>query len=73
VTEADRLAVESGLLGYASGEWLTDFVALADNATLPSTPPHTSGVEVVWSYTAGEPCPADGQHDRGIRHHSSDA
>lgn len=57
VTEADRLATEAGLFGYG-GDWSgSNFVVYSDNSALPASPPSTEGVEVVWSYTAGDPCP----------------
>jgi Flp pilus assembly protein TadG len=58
VTEADLIAQQSRLLGYAAGDWGTGtFTAYADNLPLPAVPPNTEGVEVVWSYQNGEPCP----------------
>jgi Flp pilus assembly protein TadG len=58
VTQADSIALQSHLLGYAAGEWnATNFTAYADNTPLPATPPYNQGVEVVWSYDAGQPCP----------------
>ncbi len=58
LTEADALARESRLMGYTGGDWgAGTFTAYADNAALPATPPSTEGVEVVWSYLNGEPCP----------------
>jgi Flp pilus assembly protein TadG len=58
MTQADLIAVQSHLLGYTGGDWnVTNFVAQPDNNPLPTSPPHTQGVEVVWSYDTGEPCP----------------
>lgn len=58
VTEADRLATEAGLFGYGPDDWSgSNFVVYSDNSALPASPPSTEGVEVVWSYTAGDPCP----------------
>jgi TadE-like protein len=65
VTEADAIGRESRLMGYTPGEWnSTNFTAYADNSTfppnntsLPPSPPNTEGVEVVWTYAAGQPCP----------------
>jgi Flp pilus assembly protein TadG len=58
VTEADAIAQQSRLMGYTAGDWKTaNFVAYADNATMPASPASVEGVEVVWSYAAGQPCP----------------
>jgi hypothetical protein len=58
VTQADAIAQQSHMLGYIAGDWdSANFIAYADNAPMPTTLPHTQGVEVVWSYTVGEPCP----------------
>ncbi len=58
LTEADALAQQSRLMGYVGGDWSAGtFTAYADNTALPATPPSTEGVEVVWSYLNGEPCP----------------
>jgi hypothetical protein len=58
VTEADALAQQSGLLGYAPGNWNSSNLVryLPDGSALPPTPPNTEGVEVVWS-PAGVNCP----------------
>jgi Flp pilus assembly protein TadG len=58
VAQADLIALQSHLIGYADDDWrAANFVAYADNTTLPASPPNTQGVEVVWSYAVGEPCP----------------
>jgi len=58
VTEADAIAQQSRLFDYAAGEWNgATFVAYADNTPLPAAPPNSEGVEVVWSYQTGQPCP----------------
>jgi Flp pilus assembly protein TadG len=58
VTQADAIAQQSRLMGYTVGAWKSaNFVAYADNAAMPASPPSTEGVEVVWSYAAGQPCP----------------
>ena len=60
VTEADRLATQAELFGYGPGDWgptPSTFMAYADNTALPASSPFTEGVEVVWSYGVGEPCP----------------
>jgi hypothetical protein len=58
LTEADAIAQESRLMGYSGGDWNAgSFTVYADNTALPATPPSTEGVEVVWSYVNGEPCP----------------
>ena len=58
LTEADALAQQSRLMGYAAGDWnAASFTAYPNNTALPATPPGTEGVEVVWSYAAGQPCP----------------
>jgi Flp pilus assembly protein TadG len=59
LTQADATAVDSGLIGYASGTWTTaNFTAYADNTALPASPPNGEGIEVVWSYTpSAGPCP----------------
>ena len=58
LTEADALAQQSRLMGYVGGDWSAGtFTTYADNTALPATPPNTEGVEVVWSYLNGEPCP----------------
>jgi hypothetical protein len=58
VTEADAIAQQSRLMGYSAGAWNTgSFTAYPDNSALPANPPSTEGVEVVWSYVTGEPCP----------------
>jgi Flp pilus assembly protein TadG len=59
VTQADLIARQSHLLGYSDdNDWdSTNFVPYLDNDPLPATPPNTQGVEVVWSYDVGEPCP----------------
>lgn len=58
LTQADAFAKQSRLMGYTRGDWNTgNFTAYADNAALPAAPPTSEGVEVVWSYVNGEPCP----------------
>ena len=58
LTEADAIAQQSRLMGYAAGDWNAGtFTTYADNSALPATPPSTEGVEVVWSYVNGQPCP----------------
>ena len=58
LTEADAIARQSRLMGYSAGDWNAGtFTAYPDNTALPATPPSTEGVEVVWSYASGEPCP----------------
>ena len=63
VTEADLIAQQSRLMGYAGGDWTaspTNFVAYPDNDPLPAAPPvgfAGEGVEVVWSYDAPDTCP----------------
>ncbi|MEX0626505.1 MAG: TadE/TadG family type IV pilus assembly protein [Chloroflexota bacterium] len=58
VTEADAIAQQSRLMGYAAGDWnALTFTAYADNEPMPATPPNSEWVEVVWSYQNGEPCP----------------
>jgi len=58
LTEADAIAQQSRLMGYSAGAWNAGtFTAYPDNSALPATPPSTEGVEVVWSYVTGEPCP----------------
>jgi Flp pilus assembly protein TadG len=58
LTEADAIAQESRLMGYSAGDWNPGtFTAYPDNSALPTTPPSTEGVEVVWSYENGQPCP----------------
>lgn len=58
VTQADAIAQQSHLLGYATGDFRpANFVAYADNSSMPASPPKTEGVEVVWSYDVLEPCP----------------
>ncbi len=58
LTEADAIAQQSRLMGYSAGDWNAGtFTTYADNAALPATPPSTEGVEVVWSYGNGQPCP----------------
>lgn len=60
VTEADRLAVDSGLFGYAAGDWGPgNFMTYPDNAGLPPDPPAAEGVEVVWSISTGSCPPID--------------
>lgn len=59
VTQADAIAQQSHLMGYNPGDFLGSFVSYADNAAMPASPPSTEGVEVVWSYAAGQPCPPD--------------
>jgi Flp pilus assembly protein TadG len=55
VTEADLLARESRLMGYANDEWnAANFTAYPNDSSLPATPPKAEGVEVVWS---GQLCP----------------
>ena len=57
VTEADVIAQQSALLGYAGGSWNSgNFVVYPDNSAMPAAPPSAEGVEVVWSYQTG-PCP----------------
>lgn len=57
VTEANSIAVASGLLGYSDGDWSgATFKPYDDDVSLPPTPPWTSGVEVVWSIDSGD-CP----------------
>jgi Flp pilus assembly protein TadG len=63
VTQADLIAQQSSLMGYALGDWAatpTKFVAYPDNTLLPAAPPAAfsgEGVEVVWSYDAPDTCP----------------
>jgi hypothetical protein len=58
LTEADAIAQATSLVGYSGGDWNgANFRAYPDNSALPATPPFSSGVEVVWSYDAGDPCP----------------
>jgi Flp pilus assembly protein TadG len=58
MTEADAIAQQSRLMGYAAGDWnAATFIAYADNSAMPATPPNTEGVEVGWSYQPNEPCP----------------
>lgn len=60
VTEADRLATQAALFGYSAGTWApgpSTFMVYTDNTPLPASPPFSEGVEVVWSYDAGDPCP----------------
>jgi Flp pilus assembly protein TadG len=60
VTQAHLIAQESRLMGYGgtAAVWTAaNFTDYADNATLPSTPPWTQGVEVVWTNTGTDPCP----------------
>jgi hypothetical protein len=58
VTEADRLSTQAGLFGYSAGDWgASTFMVYGDNTALPASPPFAEGVEVVWSYDAGDPCP----------------
>jgi Flp pilus assembly protein TadG len=60
VTQADLIALQSHLIGYTAADWkAANFVAYADNTALPASPPNTQGVEVVWSYGTGQPCPTD--------------
>jgi Flp pilus assembly protein TadG len=58
VSEADTIAQQSRLMGYATGEWNAGtLTAYPDNTPLPAEPPNSEGVEVVWSYAVGQPCP----------------
>jgi Flp pilus assembly protein TadG len=58
VSEADTIAQQSRLMGYATGEWNAGtLTAYPDNTPLPAAPPNSEGVEVVWSYAVGQPCP----------------
>lgn len=58
LTEADLLAQQSHLIGYTAGDWnSTNFTVYTDNSAMTATPPKTEGVEVVWSYDPGQPCP----------------
>jgi hypothetical protein len=58
VTEADTIAQQSRLIGYATGDWNAGtFTAYPDNTPLPAALPNSEGVEVVWSYGLNEPCP----------------
>ncbi|MEP6469306.1 MAG: TadE/TadG family type IV pilus assembly protein [Chloroflexota bacterium] len=58
VTQANLVANEAQLLGYAGGDWNSgDFTDYPDNTALPASPPNTEGVEAVWSFNAGDPCP----------------
>ena len=58
VAKADEIARQSRLMGYNGNDWDSgNFIAYADNVTLPAALPHDEGVEVVWSYASGEPCP----------------
>lgn len=68
LTQADSIASVSSLIGYTSGvSWNSgNFTVYPDNTTgtlsqaLPASPPSSSngeGVEVVWSYAPGAPCP----------------
>lgn len=55
VTEADLIAQQSRLFGYAAGAWnAATLIAYPNGSALPATPPNAEGVEVVWS---GQPCP----------------
>ena len=60
LTIADRTASGSALIDFVPGMWDANFVAYADNAPLPATPPHSEGVEVVWSFDTGGACPPSG-------------
>jgi hypothetical protein len=58
LAEADLLARQSHLIGYTAGDWNSaNFTVYADNASLSAAPPDTEGVEVLWTYEAGQPCP----------------
>ncbi|MDP9224785.1 MAG: pilus assembly protein, partial [Actinomycetota bacterium] len=58
VKQANITALQSQLLGYASGDWnTTNLTAYSDNTSLPAAPPNTEGVEAVWTNTAPDPCP----------------
>jgi Flp pilus assembly protein TadG len=58
VTQANIVAIQSQLLGYSGGDWGPgNFVTYTDNTALPASPANIEGVEAVWSYDAGDPCP----------------
>ena len=60
VTEADALARESQMMGYLPGDWnASNFTPYSNNTAMPQSPPHSEGVEVVWSYATGSCPPAD--------------
>lgn len=57
VTQADKIASESGLMGYTAGQWSgANFTRHPDNTALPPDPPSVPGVEVVWTIVDA-PCP----------------
>ena len=64
VTEADAVARDALLAGYVPGAWHADpggnFTWYADNTPLPSSPPNSEGVEVVWTLNSGPSCPPTG-------------
>jgi Flp pilus assembly protein TadG len=58
VKQANITAIQSQLLGYASGDWnALNLTTYSDNTTLPASPPNTEGVEAVWTNTTPDPCP----------------
>jgi hypothetical protein len=66
VTQADHVAEQSRLMGYASGDWNADdaahFKVYPDNSVLDPSPPSTQSVEVLWSIDTGT-CPPLGSND----------
>lgn len=57
LTQADNVASDSSLIGYARGTWnATNFTSYPDNNPLPSAPPKGEGIEVVWTIRNGT-CP----------------
>jgi hypothetical protein len=58
-SHANDIALRSSLIGYQNGLWKpANLVTYADNTALPTSRPHTEGLEIVWSQTSGtNPCP----------------
>lgn len=64
LTEANRIAVASNLMGYADGDWNTvNFVVHPNNTPLPATSPHVEGIEVVWTEDVPGNCPTTDNSD----------
>lgn len=64
LTEANKTALASRLMGYADGEWNTgNFTVHPMNSSLPATPPFVQGVEVVWAEDVPGNCPTTDNSD----------
>jgi hypothetical protein len=74
ITQADAIAQQAALMGYAVGTWNSGtFRSYADGTPMPAPDPaFTEGVEVVWS---GDPCPTTDSTETGwitirVSHHA---